>query len=65
MNYHEDCRKAALALTQPKRDEILRDIKKGKTLGSVADEHSVSMDAVCGVLTMNIQSFHVLSDTSR
>ncbi len=65
MNYQLECEKAALALPQFKRDEILRTIKSGKTLGKTAEEHSVSMDAVCGVLNMNILSFHVLSDTSR
>lgn len=65
MNWLDECKKDAEALTQSQRQAVLDTIKSGKTIGETRDLHSVSLAAVCGVIDINLVSCSFLSQVSK
>ncbi len=55
---------ALLNVKEEKRNEILRTIKQGKTLGEVAKEFEETLDVVGDILYFNIKKIHTLNEVS-
>ena len=56
--------KISLMPAQQKQD-ILDLVHTGLTLGEVAKQSNVTVDEVCGIVTMNIKTIEFLSDTAE
>ena len=54
MSWLKECKTAAKALTREQRQAVLESVRAGKTLGSVAVVHGVTLQTVCGVVNMNL-----------
>ena len=66
MNWREQCKHEARALPPEPRQQVLDEIRAGRSIGHVCDKHELSLAAVCGVVELNIVSIEglVLNTTS-
>lgn len=66
MNWRQQCKHEAKALTPEQRQQVLDEINAGRSIGQACDKHGLSLAAVCGVVELNIVSIEglVLNTTS-
>ena len=55
MNWFDECRKEAEALTIEQRQQVMDCVYESKTIGEIMDALHLRMAAVCGVINMNIE----------
>lgn len=60
MNWRAQCKHEAKALPPEQRQQVLDDIRAGRTIGETCDKHGLSLAAVCGVVELNIVSIEGL-----
>jgi len=63
MGWFKICESEAKNLPKEKQQQILDDINSGKTIGWVKENRMATLEAVCGVINMNIDSIQYLRTT--
>ncbi len=54
MNWIEQCKHEAQALTPEQRQQVLDRLWAGRTIGQVKNEFGLTLAAVCGVVDLNL-----------
>jgi len=65
MGWFDMAEDAARRLPKEKQQRILDDVNAGKTIGWIRENRIVDLDAVCGVINMNINSIKYLRTTIK
>jgi len=65
MNWLNECRVAAEALSQETRQKFMDLIWSGKSIGEARTELDISFDAANGIMLMNIESALFLRKESK
>ena len=65
MNWLDECRVAAEALSQETRQKFMDLIWSGKSIGEARIELGISFDAANGIMQMNIESALFLRKESK
>ncbi|MDQ7799532.1 MAG: hypothetical protein RDU76_11435 [Candidatus Edwardsbacteria bacterium] len=63
-SFKRQCKRLAMELGKEKRQQILDKLHQGKSLGEIAREELVDLDAVVGVFTMNTKKIEYLAKES-
>ena len=65
MGWFDLCEKAALELSVEKRQQVLDAVNSGKTIGEIKEGFPLTLEHVCGVINMNIDSIKFLRKATK